>query len=358
MASSRVRRRVARIVAVAIACSVSHPVLLAQDATSLESAWEATLAQRIGESAAGYAWVVMRNGRILAEGASGYAGIDSAGRRRARMTTTTRMQVASASKPITATALLLALHERGISVDTPAVALLGDSLGPFGDGVPGITVRHLLSHRSGFPFAYLRSPRLENTRALLAAPLPNPSGATPRYSNVNYSLARTILERVTGEQYGAFVQREFLRPAGINGASLRSRPGDAMAHRSTAPVRGSVLDLDFEDEAGAYGWFMTARDLAAWASSLRTGRRLPAGLLDRAFADSLGWGKFTTTEGPAYGHQGQWNIGGGQGVRSGLMLFPDGVVAVILVNTNTPFGTPPLLLAGYARSLQFLSRGP
>ncbi len=99
--------------------------------------WRQFMERRIGHASAGYAWVVLRRDQVLSAGGSGAAISDSTGRVTARMLPSTRMQIASASKPITAMALLLAMHDRGISVDTPVVSLLGDSLGPFGDHVRG-----------------------------------------------------------------------------------------------------------------------------------------------------------------------------------------------------------------------------
>ena len=38
-----------------------------------------------------------------------------------------------------------------------------------------------------------------------------------------------------------------------------------------------------------------------------------------------------------YGHDGQWVLDGNVGVRTGVMVLPDDVEAVLLINTNGPF---------------------
>src|SRR5688500_3459372 len=154
---------------------------LAAQGSTLHETWSTYLQQRVGSSSAGYAWVVIRRGEVVSQGGRGSLSIDSTGRLGATMSPTTRMQIASASKPITAMALVLALHERGISLDTPIVALLGDLARAPGQGVERVTVRHLLQHKSGYPFGYLWPPRLDSTRALLTRSLPNPPGDRARY---------------------------------------------------------------------------------------------------------------------------------------------------------------------------------
>ena len=318
--------------------------------------WREFLEHRIGHASAGYAWVVLRRGQVLAAGGSGAARSDSAGRAIAPMLPGTRMQIASVSKPITAMALLLAMHERGISVDTPVVLLLGDSLGPFGNHVREITVRQLLTHRTGIPFGYIYSPRLANTREFLAGPIPNPPGDSARYSNINFSLARTVLEAVTGQSYAEYVVKRLLAPSGITDASLRSRSTDAFAHRFAAKTAGAPLAVDFEDEGGAYGWYMSAEDLAKWGAALQAGRLLPPQQVQQAFDGRLGFGQTATPQGPSHGHQGEWNIEGGFGVRTAIALFPDSVVAVLFVNTDVPFGPPQLLNDAYASAVPAFSR--
>jgi len=91
------------------------------------------------------------------------------------------------------------------------------------DGEAGhITVRHLLHHMSGFPRSAGDQPMnagdgsdadIENgARALAAARLNRPVGATYEYSNVNYNVLGAIVQAASGQSYEAYVQRHIFDP--------------------------------------------------------------------------------------------------------------------------------------------------
>ncbi len=161
---------------------------------------------------------------------------------------------------------------------------------------------------------------------------------------------------MTGQPYGEYVLKRLLAPSGITDASLSSRSTDAFAHRFAAKVAGAPIAVDFDDEGGAYGWYMSAEDLAEWGAALQAGRLLSAQQVEQAFDEGLGFGQTPTPQGPSYGHQGEWNIDGGFGVRTAIALLPDSVVAVLFINTDVPFGPPKLLNDAYVAALPTFSR--
>ena len=65
------------------------------------------------------------------------------------------------------------------------------------------------------------------------------------------------------------------------------------------------------------------------------------------FEQELGWHERDFHACPAYGHDGQWVIEGNIGVRSGIMILPDDVEAVLLINTNGPFFPHRILESGF-----------
>ncbi len=106
---------------------------------------------------------------------------------------------------------------------------LDDTIGAFFEDVPAdkraMTVRHLISGRSGLPDFFDdesdRDPdlgwvdRATAERRLLAAPLLFPPGTERRHSHAAFGLAAAIIERVTGTTYERFLRETFFDPAGM-----------------------------------------------------------------------------------------------------------------------------------------------
>lgn len=142
------------------------------------------------------------------------------------LTTEYLMGMGSISKSFVATTLLL-LYEDGL-LD------LGDSIGQYAGpypNVPGsVTIRQLLSHRSGINDYLNENPAtaeawLENPDSIWVADTilnnyvlePNfPVGADWSYSNTNYLLAGRIIENITGQPWYEVVRQRLLNPLGLS----------------------------------------------------------------------------------------------------------------------------------------------
>lgn len=94
----------------------------------------------------GYAIALLQDGNLLGTRIGGYARAEQDGA--VRWTETTKLHIASTTKPITAMAILDALRERGLGVDETIGAYLPDYWA-FGPGINAITFEQLLRHRSG-----------------------------------------------------------------------------------------------------------------------------------------------------------------------------------------------------------------
>ncbi|MBI9114966.1 serine hydrolase domain-containing protein [Sanguibacter suaedae] len=117
-------------------------------------------------------------------------------------------RLASVTKLLTATAVLVAVEEGALGLDDPA-------------GLEGSTVRHLLAHTGGYDFT-------ERTRR--AEP-----GIRRIYSNTGYEvLAETVTER-SGIAFPDYLRDAVLVPLGMEDASFEGS--------AAADARGSVADL-------------------------------------------------------------------------------------------------------------------
>ena len=131
--------------------------------------WTRYLSGKFGDGATpGWAMALAKDGQVVAQASHGFADVTT----RRPMTAHSRLQIASSSKPITAVALLKALESRGLD-ETAAIGPYLKPLFPtLSPDVAALTVSAVLRHRTGLPFGYVHSPRLENLRPHLEKALP------------------------------------------------------------------------------------------------------------------------------------------------------------------------------------------
>lgn len=169
-------------------------------------------------------------GRVIYEKAFGY---EDPQRKRTPLNEKSRFELASVSKMFTATAILM-LYEQGL-VDLDADIRQYISEWPYA----GITVRHLLTHRSGLPrYEYLADEHwpdkmkpLTNERMmrLFVSHRPTPYFAPGKgfnYCNTNYALLASIVESVSGLPFDVFMRERVFAPARMYGAGIYRVPSE------------------------------------------------------------------------------------------------------------------------------------
>lgn len=299
----------------------------------------------------GYAYAIARDG-ILHAASDGVGGLA----RRAvdppemAQSPTKEMYTASISKTISATALLKALHDGGISVDTAIGAYLPGDWDQ-ADDLDLVTFRHLLTHTSGLdPANVAKGDVAPQTDASLQTFIAQGSDESQyddfHYRNANYSLLRVLIPRVA---YGAwvdmladtwgqpsahaglyehYVSENVLAPAGIS--QDQCQPAESPTIRTLLypllPADANGLDAgDWSFACGATGWFLSAFDLGSFMAHLRFTDAILAPdtrtLMDEAF---LGWLDpveyatwFQGTWGTYRGHQGNF-----ENMTGCIMNFP------------------------------------
>lgn len=121
--------------------------------------------------------------------------------------------LASLTKPHTATAVLAVAEKKGISLDACAGELLGKMEGPLGERLRGITLRTLLTHTARLPAWY---PFYADGRPFFEILAELPIGAPGMvYSDIGYMLLREIACAVTGLSFPEVVRRYVSGPLGI-----------------------------------------------------------------------------------------------------------------------------------------------
>ena len=264
----------------------------------------------------------------------------------------TVFQIASLSKPFTAAAILR-LAERGrIDLHAPLSRVLPDY--PGGDR---LTIHHLLSHRSGIPNVndfdeyeaiQLRPQTTGNLVALFKSkPLEFAPGARYAYSNSNYNLLAHIIERVSGQSYGDFLQREILAPlamahTGHRGsmATIVAGLADGYAPDGTTGIARAPY-LDWTAKTGNGSLYSSAADLIRFVRAAHGDTLLTPASRTKMFArhsENAGYGWFLTA---ANGRELHHVNGRSPGWAAQLDHYPqDDVTIVVLSNLYSSVTTP------------------
>lgn len=327
-------------------------------AAPLRTALQAQLDRLRGDRVPGVqAAVVLPDGRLVAV-QSGVADRDTG----APMPADGRMLAGSTGKTFFAALALQLVREGRLDLDARVSGWLGDEA--WYARVPNandVTVRHLLSHRSGVM-------RYELSRGFLRALRERPDhrftpveeiafvlDRTPRfaagdgfeYSDTNYVLLGLVLERITGQPCYDEIRRRFLEPLALRDTvpSVGRRvPGLVQGYAGAdnsfggrdAMLAGGELPFDPGFEGAGGGFASTAADLARWAKALYEGpvldgvRDLATDGLPAPFGPDARYGLGVmideTPLGEAWGHSGFF-----PGWMSAMRYWPRHRVAVAVM---------------------------
>ena len=166
--------------------------------------------------------------------------------------------IASMSKSLTGTALMMLVDEGRISLDDPVEKYLPEFkgqmvAGPEGTDTPHppkhpITVREIMSHTSGLVLASEKT--LRRTRVLkddvavyAARPLRQEPGTKYEYNNCGINTGGRIIEVVSGMSYADFMQRRLFDPLGMKDTTCWPDEEQAARLAHTARFTEDKTDL-------------------------------------------------------------------------------------------------------------------
>ncbi|WZP00985.1 DUF1343 domain-containing protein [Isosphaeraceae bacterium EP7] len=294
------------------------------------------------------------------------------------MTRDTAFDLASLTKPVATATSVMILVERGlIRLDESIVRYLPEL---DNHGKKGITVGHLLRHRSGLTpdnsIADYAGGPAEAWKKIAELPLDAPPGERFAYSDVGFIVLGKLVERVSGRTLDSYARENIFKPLGMADTDFRPTAGPAAAVPATriaptepsggaAPLRGLVHDpraRKLGGVAGHAGLFSTADDLAAYAGAILGGGQLPGGnrvlgpLSVRAMIDpaatpvgqrrGLGWDVSTPYSSPRGALFGPSSFGHTGFTGTSLWMDPEsGVFVIILASRLHPDGKAPSPIA-------------
>jgi len=200
-------------------------------------------------------------------------------------TAETPTNIGSSSKQFTGFALALLASRGKLSLNDDVRKYIPE-LKDFGKT---ITVRHLLSHTTGYR-EFINTLIIEGRQVLEGdyigpdevikvinrqPALQNEPGAEFNYNNSAFALATIVLERVTGRPFAEWMRDEVFLPLGMTKTWVRANPGQIIPGRSIGYIAGEggfreVRDLHASQGAG--GINTTPGDIAKWFRNFKTGQ--------------------------------------------------------------------------------------
>jgi CubicO group peptidase (beta-lactamase class C family) len=305
----------------------------------------------------GYGFAVYKDGKLVRDGGSGMARVASDAPARS-FDSSTRVDIASCSKLLTAITVLHELERRNMKVTEPIHKHLPKSW-PVHESIRSITFEELLAHKSGLKKVGEASKEAGKAsdfmKAVLKAGVSDPKKAY-NYENVNYTLCRILVpylrdraafekledepvkfDKAVADCFADLVRKDVFKPAGLSDAI-------SLFTWDATPQKPETLFYDFADpkngarnkdntiDSGAGGWWMNARELAAVCSALERFKLVSNHAVLVMRLKQLGLYQVKGKYGTYY-----WHNGSGSGnvtAKSNFMTFPDGVQVAVVTNSG------------------------
>ena len=252
---------------------------------------------------AGAVAVVADKDRILSLETVGYADVAA----QVPMAADALFWIASQTKPITATALMMLVEQGRVDVEDAVEKYLPEFAGQMliveqderhrllRPPSRALAVRHLLNHTGGLPFLtpveqpFIDGLSLRDAAQIYALlPLQSEPGTQYLYSNVGINIAGRIIEIVAGQSYESFLQERLFDPLGMRDTTFW--PDAQQLNRLARAYRPDAENLNLQATAIGFlryplddprrfatpggGLFSTARDVARFCQMILRGGEL------------------------------------------------------------------------------------
>jgi CubicO group peptidase (beta-lactamase class C family) len=269
------------------------------------------------------------------------------------------LRVGSVTKQFTAAAIMLLVDQGKLS--------LSEELGKYLPQVPEparhVTVENLLTHTSGIR-NYIELPKFgavmtqdvsvgEAIRFFVDAPLQFPAGQRFAYSNSNYFLLGSIIEKVSGQCYADFMQQQIFQPLQMHNTFIETVPGAAAVIGYTQSWRGitnvAFYSMSWPFAAGALR--TSVDDLVLWDRAIAQGKLLRRESWDRMATNTTlngggrtdyGYGWFIRKLGDSQALQHSGDIGG---FSADTWRFPERELFIAVLANNDSHQPGPDFIA-------------
>jgi CubicO group peptidase (beta-lactamase class C family) len=305
----------------------------------------------------GLALAIVRRDRIVHLQSFGEAGPD--GRLVAPRTS---FVLGSMSKSFTALAIMQLAQKGEVELDAPVQRYLPWFRVASPEASARITLRHLLNQTSGLPENASRARGTDSTleahvRALSDVELTHPPGAAYEYSSPNYQVLGLIVQEVSGQPFGQYLQQNIFDPLGMDNSfvshtQVQREGAMASGHRYWFG-RPVAADLPYEEgRLPSASLISSSEDMAHYLiAQLNEGRYEQSAVVSPDGMAELH--RPAAKSGEGYSYAMGWRVGPIDGVpaihhggtlphfRGKMVLLPEeGWGVVVLTNASSFVGSP------------------
>ena len=210
--------------------------------------------------------LIAQHGQIIYEKYDGYANLQ----KRNLINKNTALHVASVSKVITATAILILIEQNRIALDQKVASILS----PF--PYPDVTIRTLLNHRSGIKnythFTYdkkiwnykntISNQDILNILSSKRIPLETKTNTHFAYCNTNYALLALIIEKITGLTFHKAMEVMIFEPLEMKNTFVFNFETDRDTVTPSYKAQNQKYGMEYLDAVyGDKNIYSTPRDL-------------------------------------------------------------------------------------------------
>jgi len=229
--------------------------------------------------------LISYKGNTIYKKSFGYAVKDS----REMLNAESSFQLASTSKPFTAAAILQLYEQGKLSLE--------DLVSDYYPGFPyKVTIRNLLSHRSGLP-DYMDCAGLFPKKTYLSnqdvmdmfiqrrpRALTSPN-AVFKYNNSNFAILAALVEKISGEDFDQYCEENIFEPLGMKNTWVwhpeqSRKKGQTNGYNASWTLRRPDM---FDGVHGDKGVYSTAEDLLKWDQSWNNHQLLKATTVKAAY---------------------------------------------------------------------------
>ena len=291
---------------------------------------------------------VSKNGEIIFSRSIGFADVEN----NIKATENSKYRIGSISKTFTTVLILKAVEQKKLDLNQSIVKWF-----PKIKNAKKITVKHLLSHRSGLHnftdnkdyLTWNTQPKSEQEMIEIIAKggsdfKPNSKAA---YSNSNFVLLTYILEKVSTKSYSDLLQEYIAKPIGLKNTYVfgKINPGnnECNSYRFLDKWKPET-ETDYTVPLGAGAITSTPSDLTKFADALFSGKLLTNESLQimKTINQGYGIGLFQI---PFYENMGYGHTGGIDGFSSIFAHFEDSKISYALISNGTNINNNDISIA-------------
>ncbi|MCZ2357337.1 MAG: beta-lactamase family protein [Bacteroidia bacterium] len=291
---------------------------------------------------------VSKNGEIIYSKTVGFADVEN----NVKATENSKYRIGSISKSFTAVLVLKAVEQKKLDLNQTI-----DKWFPTIKNAKEITVKHLLSHRSGIHnftddkdyLTWNTQPKTEKEMIEIIAKGGsdfNPDSKA-EYSNSNFVLLTYILEKTFAKSYSDLLQELIVKPIGLTNTYVFGKINTEKNECKSYNFAGTwklETETDFTVPLGAGAIISTPRDLTKFADALFGGKLLTTKSLEimKTVKDGYGIGLFQI---PFYKSIGYGHTGGIDGFSSVYSHFADEKISYALTSNGTNINNNDISIA-------------